>query len=151
MTKVWWLLHLYQRSYHNLSFIRVWPKKTFFVGWSCFKFSNLGLVLCIALKFYTSLKKGLKHKVRSYVSKSYRGITGREEGCVHGVLVKLNFVESFNLFCVPASFWFCITIVNSRAQITNSFKLIVISWRFDARVMIDRWYNLQCNSKLSYF
>ena len=67
-------------------------KKHFFVGWSCFKFSNLGLVLCIALKFYTSLEKGLKHKVRSYVSKSYTGITGREEGCVHGVLVKLNFV-----------------------------------------------------------
>ena len=42
-------------------------KTTFFEGWSWFKFNNLGLALGIALKFYTSVKKGLKLKVTIFL------------------------------------------------------------------------------------
>ena len=39
---------------------------TFFEGWSWFKFNNLGLALGASLKFYTSVAKGLKLKVRKF-------------------------------------------------------------------------------------
>ena len=48
-------------------------KTTFFEGWSWFKFNNLGLALGIALKFYTSMAKELKLKVRKFLG----GKTGR--------------------------------------------------------------------------
>ena len=41
-------------------------KTAFFEGWSWFKFNNLGLALGMALKFYTSVTKGLKLKVRKF-------------------------------------------------------------------------------------
>ena len=41
-------------------------KTTFFEGWSWFKFNNLGLALGRNLKFYTSLSKGLRLKVRKF-------------------------------------------------------------------------------------
>ena len=42
-------------------------KTAFFEGWSWFKFNNLGLALGTNLKFYTSLSKGLKLKVRKFL------------------------------------------------------------------------------------
>ena len=47
--------------YKNLS-----RKITFFEGWFSFKFNNLGLALGTNLKFYTSVAKGLKLKVRLF-------------------------------------------------------------------------------------
>ena len=41
-------------------------KIVFFEGWSWFKFNNLGLVLGTNLKFYTSVGKVLKLKVRKF-------------------------------------------------------------------------------------
>ena len=41
-------------------------KNRFFEGWSWFKFNNFGLALGTNLKFYTSLSKGLKLKVRKF-------------------------------------------------------------------------------------
>ena len=41
-------------------------KTNFFEGCSWFKFNNLGLALAMALKFYTSVAKGLKLKVRKF-------------------------------------------------------------------------------------
>ena len=41
-------------------------KTAFFEGRSCFKFNNLGLVLGTNLKFYTSVAKRLKLKVRKF-------------------------------------------------------------------------------------
>ena len=38
-------------------------KTTFFEGWSSFKLNNLGQALGMALRFYTSVAKGLKIKV----------------------------------------------------------------------------------------
>ena len=73
-------------NYHNLKFISISPEKLFFfVGLSWFKFNNLGLTLCINLKFYTSVAKELKLKFRefwgnSYVCRSYRGKTGKGGG-----------------------------------------------------------------------
>ena len=51
----------------NFNFIRIWPEKAlFFEGWSWFKFNNLGLAQVTDLKFYTSVAKGLKPKVRKF-------------------------------------------------------------------------------------
>ena len=41
-------------------------KKNFFEAWSWFKFNNLGLALGMTLKFYTSVAKGLRLKVRKF-------------------------------------------------------------------------------------
>ena len=41
-------------------------KNDFFEGWSWFKFNNLGLALGMALKFYTSMAKGLKLKIDKF-------------------------------------------------------------------------------------
>ena len=41
-------------------------KTAFFEGWPWFKFNNLGLALGMNLKFFTSVAKGLKLKVRKF-------------------------------------------------------------------------------------
>ena len=41
-------------------------KTAFFGGWAWFKFNNLGLALGTNVKFYTSVAKGLKLKVRMF-------------------------------------------------------------------------------------
>ena len=41
-------------------------KSNFFDGCSWFKFDNLGLALDVALKFNTSVAKGLKLKARKF-------------------------------------------------------------------------------------
>ena len=41
-------------------------KAGFFEGWSWFRFNNLGLALSTNLKFYTSVAKGLKLKVKKF-------------------------------------------------------------------------------------
>ena len=57
--------------------------KRFFEGWCWFKFNNLRLALGMTFKFYASMVKGLKLKVKrfggvtSYVCRSYRRETGR--------------------------------------------------------------------------
>ena len=38
-----------------------------FEGWSWFKFNNLGIALGRNLKFYTSVAKGVKLKVREFL------------------------------------------------------------------------------------
>ena len=42
-------------------------KTTFFEGWSGFKLNNLGLALGMVLKFYASMVKRLKLKVRKFL------------------------------------------------------------------------------------
>ena len=41
-------------------------KKTFFEEWYWFKLNNLGLPLCMNLKFWNSVVKSLKLKVRKF-------------------------------------------------------------------------------------
>ena len=55
-------------------------KATFFEGWSWFKFNNLGLALGMTLKFYTSVTKGLKLKVRKFLglSPTFVEFTGKK-------------------------------------------------------------------------
>ena len=56
---------------HNLNFIRIWPKKLLFLEeWSWFKFNSLGLALGMTMKFYSSVAKGLKLKVREFCGQS---------------------------------------------------------------------------------
>ena len=50
-----------------------------------FKFNNLGLVLCMTLKFYSSVAKGLKLKVRKFLGLilTFGEVTGESgSGCV---------------------------------------------------------------------
>ena len=48
------------------SILQRFDKETFFEGWTCFKFSNLGLVLGVALKFDSCVAKVVKLKARKY-------------------------------------------------------------------------------------
>ena len=52
-------------------------KTAFFEGWSWFKFNNFGLTVGANLKFYTSVAKGLKLKVRKFLglNPTFVGIT----------------------------------------------------------------------------
>ena len=72
--KIWWRDSNYivavvmQPKFGNFSISRreVIRKNNFFWGCFWFKFNNLGLALVMALKFYTSVAKGLKLKVRKF-------------------------------------------------------------------------------------
>ena len=52
-------------KYHNLNFVRTWPRKTIFLSGALgSSLINLGLALDMALKFYSSVAKVLKLKVK---------------------------------------------------------------------------------------
>ena len=59
---------------------------TFFEGWSWFKFNSLGLALGVALKFYTSVAKGLKRKIRKFWRLIPTFVEVKEEKLVEGDL-----------------------------------------------------------------
>ena len=59
-------------------------KTAFFEGWSWFKFNNLELALGTNLKFYTSLAKGLKLKVRKFSGLIPTFVEVTEEKLVRG-------------------------------------------------------------------
>ena len=72
-------------------------KNQFFEVCYWFKFNNLELALGMALKFYTSVAKGLKLKVRefccganSYICRSYRGKTSRVAGFLAPILNRVK-------------------------------------------------------------
>ena len=69
-------------------------KNHFFQGRSWFKFNNLGLVLGIASKFYTSVAKGLKLKVRKFLNRVKRltqliNMSKRWSGVINRISVTL--------------------------------------------------------------
>ena len=55
-------------------------KTAFFEGWPWFKLNNLGLALGIALKFYTSVTKGLTIKVKKFcgIIPTFMEVTGKK-------------------------------------------------------------------------
>ena len=55
-------------------------KTVFFLRWSWFKFNNLELALCANLKFYTTVVKGLKLKVRMFLglTPTFLEVTGEK-------------------------------------------------------------------------
>ena len=70
------LAFLWRRCY-ELNFTKIWLEKPFFEEWSWLKFTSLGFALGATLKLYSSLRKGLKIKVRkfwgSYICRSSGG------------------------------------------------------------------------------
>ena len=61
--------------------MRISPEKPlFFEGWSWFKFDNLKLALGMTLRFYTSVAKGSKLKVRKFcrLSPTFVEVTGEK-------------------------------------------------------------------------
>ena len=106
VTKVWWLKRLLWEKLPWPQFYKnVTRKTTFFKGWSWFKFNNLGLALGMALKFYTSLAKGLKLKSESFWADSYVFRSYREK------LVGRAFL--------PPSSWIELTYYNNKAYLTK--------------------------------
>ena len=77
-------------------------KTAFFEGWSWFKFNNLGLALGTNLKFYTSLSKGLKLKVRKFwgLISTFGEVTGEklvgEAFLAPHILNRVNTVDFFS-------------------------------------------------------
>ena len=59
-------------------------KTTFFEGWTWFEFNNLGMALGMTLKFYTSVAKGLKLKVRKFCGLSPAFVEVTEKKLVEG-------------------------------------------------------------------
>ena len=55
-------------------------KAAFSKGWSWLKFNNLGLTLGTKLRFYTSVRKGLKLRVREFCGliPTFVGVTGEK-------------------------------------------------------------------------
>ena len=58
---------LWERLQQPQFYYDLTQKTAFIEGWSWFKFNNLGLVPGTNLKFYTSVIKGLKLKVRKFL------------------------------------------------------------------------------------
>ena len=73
------ILFIWSCDQSFISMIKIWTEKHFVEGWSWLKF-NLGLALGMTLKFYTSLTKELKFKVRnlSVPSPTFVEITGEK-------------------------------------------------------------------------
>ena len=59
-------------------------KNTFFEEWSSLKVNHLGLALGMALKFYTSVAKGLKLKARKFLGLMLKFAEVKEEKLVGG-------------------------------------------------------------------
>ena len=76
---------LYERSYHNLNFIRTLLEKPLFLS-SLQKFINMGLALGMNLKFYIRVAKELKIKFRMFwrLIPTFVEVTGEKlvgDGC----------------------------------------------------------------------
>ena len=80
-------------------------KTTFFEGWSWFKFNNLGLAPGMVLKFYTSVAKGLKLKIKevwglilTFVEGTGEKLVGRPFAALPPPLILNRIKSSANCF-----------------------------------------------------
>ena len=99
-------------------------KTGLFEGWSWFKFNNFGLTLHTNLKFYTSLSKGLKLKVRKFwgLTPTFVEVTG--EKLVGGtflpppppILNRVNVWECYNSNAAVIKEWY-----NSKIRLSINF------------------------------
>ena len=84
MTKVWQLWYFYERSHHNLNFIRIWPEKNYFLRGTLG--SDIGFGFKYGLEILQQCDKRAEtnnQKVlrsNSYDCGGYRGNTGRGRG-----------------------------------------------------------------------
>ena len=106
-------------TYH-FNFMRFWPKKKHSAveGWSWFKFNNLGLLLTMALKFYSSVRKGLKLKVKKF----------------WGLISTFGELQGENWYREGAA----PPILNSVNEFHNSFIQVI----FDDAVIIFQWHSI---------
>ena len=123
-------------------------KNTFFEGWSWSKFNNLRLALGTNLKFYTSVAKRLKLKVKTFCGliSTFVKLTG--EKLVEGTFVipppilqypnfqkptlpsKIHWVprvtEGLFIFANMTGFWICVGFYIR--QSSEIFRTLNISW-----------------------
>ena len=85
---------------------------TFFERWSWFKFNNLGLALGANLKFYTSLSRGLKLKVKKFWGLILTFVEVKEEKLLEGaflphtpILSRINIQLPITYFVTDISNW----------------------------------------------
>ena len=82
MTKVWSNCSVSMRKVVITSILEGFDQRNHFFlrGWSSFKFNSFGLALGTNLKFYTSVEKGLKLKVRKFlgVVPTFGEVTGEK-------------------------------------------------------------------------
>ena len=118
-------------------------------GWSWLKFNNLGLALAMVLKFYTSVAKGLKLKVRKFweLIPTFVEVTGEKLPPI------LNRVKS----CFPNMFSKLVLTeaVTSTYNITIKCLVIVIYRTCVTSVHLDRnqiiRVELRSNNKNRHF
>ena len=85
---------------------------TFFERWSWFKLNNLGLALGANLKFYTSLSRGLKLKVKKFWGLILTFVEVKEEKLLEGaflphppILIRINIQLPITYFVTDISNW----------------------------------------------
>ena len=124
-------------------------KTAFFEGWSWFRFNNLGLALGRKLKFYTSVAKGLKLKVRKFWGLSstfvevtveklvgrtlfasppplppfWIGLTVLERDCITGISLWILWDFQKKFFCRTPGSHFSHDVVFCFSQISKQLKI----------------------------
>ena len=100
-------------------------KTAFFEGLFWFKFNNLGLALGKNLKFYTSLAKGLKVKVRKFLGliPTFVEVTGKKLVGVNNIecfktMHSLDFIK--NISCLGAEKWNAFRRPSNKESIVSS-------------------------------
>ena len=123
-------------------------KTIFFEGWSWFRFNNQGLALDTGLKFYTSVVKGLKLKVRKFqgLIPTFVEVTGeklvreggaifapssilnRVKACVHYFFIKFLFFHQmiglqklWKVFLISTKKFFSFSIYSNFCNFSSSF------------------------------
>ena len=120
---------LWEKYTHPHYYKDLTRKTAFFERWSWFKFNNLGLVLGTNLKFYTSVSKGLKLKVRKFWGLIPPYVEGTGENLVG------------RSFCSPPS-WIGLRVMS----ILNLLQETLIRGIFHP---IHYW-NVRCSKKFFY-
>ena len=79
-------------------FIRIWPEKQLFLRGARFKFNYFGLALGMALKFYTSVAKGLKLIVKKFweLIPTFVEVTGEKLVGGSNTYILLSVFQRFN-------------------------------------------------------
>ena len=140
---------MYEKSYHNLNFIRIWPEKTFFEGWSWFKLNNLGLALGTNLKFCTSVARNFWGPNLTFVEVTGEKLVGGASWI--GLSISYKFATSSPKKCMYIPFYvITISTISQYIPILFNFrKCIIISWN-KVKIFCSVTKNLIISIKIWY-
>ena len=125
-------------------------KKNFFEGCSWFKFNNLGLELGMALKFYISVAKGVKIKVRMFwgLIPTFLEVSGGKlvvEGPFCPLRPKYGWYQSYLIFNLP------LDVFQKNPFKTNKFQVnsAISRKKRKKKKFIYNWNTTSCGTKAS--